>query len=233
MGAHTPIRTSENGKIGATTLPTVPGWEVKKEQGEQLIDAAEANDGDGLEIKLGGDPIYAAQSQSSPRGDRLPRRRDRAADRVRVGRRGRPAAPGRADRARHHVGRPDRPARQRHRRPRLDHGGLRPDRHRRGHRLLAARADALPLGVEDGKDRHDAVVESVTTAGRSVIAGATVVVAVLGLCLTGLSYMYGVAISASLAVLVVMLASICCCRRCWPTSARAWTSCASPSSAVP
>jgi putative drug exporter of the RND superfamily len=53
------------------------------------------------------------------------------------------------------------------------------------------------------------VVEAVTTAGRSVIiAGATVVVAVLGLCLTGLPYMYGVAISASLAVLVVMFAAV-------------------------
>ena len=63
--------------------------------------------------------------------------------------------------------------------------------------------------MDDGKDRHDAIVEAVTTAGRSVIiAGATVVIAVLGLCLTGLSYMYGVAISTSLAVLVVMAASI-------------------------
>jgi len=35
-----------------------------------------------------------------------------------------------------------------------------------------------------GKNRHDAVVEAVTTAGRSVIiAGSTVVIAVLGLCL--------------------------------------------------
>ena len=63
--------------------------------------------------------------------------------------------------------------------------------------------------LHDGKDRHDAVVEAVTTAGRSVIiAGSTVVIAVLGLCLTGLPYMYGVAISASLAVLVVMLAAV-------------------------
>jgi RND superfamily putative drug exporter len=63
--------------------------------------------------------------------------------------------------------------------------------------------------MRSGKDRHDAVVEAVTTAGRSVIiAGATVVIAVLGLCLTGLTYMYGVAISASFAVLVVMLAAV-------------------------
>jgi RND superfamily putative drug exporter len=49
----------------------------------------------------------------------------------------------------------------------------------------------------------------VTTAGRSVIiAGLTVVIAILGLALTGLSYMYGVAISASLAVLVVMFAAV-------------------------
>ena len=63
--------------------------------------------------------------------------------------------------------------------------------------------------MDDGKDPHDAVIEAVTTAGRSVIlAGGTVVIAVLGLTLTGLPYMYGVAISASLAVLVVMLAAV-------------------------
>src|SRR6476646_1672898 len=40
-----PIRVSKDGTIATTTLPlTIPGWEVKKEQGEELIDAAEAND---------------------------------------------------------------------------------------------------------------------------------------------------------------------------------------------
>src|ERR687888_1857803 len=54
----TTIRVSEDGKIGATTLPlTVPGWDVPKEDGEKLIAAAEANSGGGLEIELGGDPI--------------------------------------------------------------------------------------------------------------------------------------------------------------------------------
>ena len=43
-----------------------------------------------------------------PRGDRLPRRRDRAADRLRLGRRRRPAARDRPGRARHLVRRPDR-----------------------------------------------------------------------------------------------------------------------------
>jgi RND superfamily putative drug exporter len=46
----------------------VPGWEVKKDEGKQLIAAAEKHSGDGLEIKLGGDPIYAAQDSSSPEG---------------------------------------------------------------------------------------------------------------------------------------------------------------------
>ncbi len=41
-----------------------------------------------------------------------------------------------------------------------------------------------------------------------IIAGCTVVIAVLGLMLTGLSYMYGVALSASTAVLIVMLAAV-------------------------
>ena len=92
----TPIRISGNGQIGATTLPlTVDGWDVPKADGK-LIAAAERHSGGGLEIKLGGDPIYAAQDSTEPRGHRLSRRRDRAADRVRLGRRGRPAAGHRA-----------------------------------------------------------------------------------------------------------------------------------------
>ena len=38
----------------------------RKEDGEKLIAAAEANDGDGLELQLGGDPIYVAQEAASP-----------------------------------------------------------------------------------------------------------------------------------------------------------------------
>jgi RND superfamily putative drug exporter len=69
VAEQTPIRVSENGQIGATTLPlTVPGWDVPKEDGEKLIAAAEENSGDGLQIKLGGDPIYAAQEAASPEG---------------------------------------------------------------------------------------------------------------------------------------------------------------------
>src|SRR5436190_17871962 len=53
LSGHTPIRYSQNGQIGTTTLPlTVPGWDVTTNQGTQLIDAAQSNDGNGLEIKL-------------------------------------------------------------------------------------------------------------------------------------------------------------------------------------
>jgi RND superfamily putative drug exporter len=60
-----------------------------------------------------------------------------------------------------------------------------------------------------GSDVRDALVEAVATAGRSVIvAGGTVVISLLGLAFMGVSFLYGVAISASLAVLVVVIASI-------------------------
>ncbi|MFL5906520.1 MAG: MMPL family transporter [Solirubrobacterales bacterium] len=210
IAGHTPIRVSQNGQIGTSTLPmTVPGWDMTKDQGKQLIDAAEANDGNGLEIKLGGDPIYAAQSQSSPEGIGL-----LGATIVLLIAFGSVVAAGLPlGVALVGLG--------------ISSAGLIP--------LLANVIDVpdwttavsgligIGVGIDysllvltrfrsamrDGKDRHDAVVEAVTTAGRSVIiAGLTVVIAVLGLCLTGLDYMYGVAISASIAVLVVMLASI-------------------------
>ncbi|HKF14509.1 MAG TPA: MMPL family transporter, partial [Gaiellaceae bacterium] len=60
-----------------------------------------------------------------------------------------------------------------------------------------------------GADERSALAEAVSTAGRSVIvAGGTVVISMLGLTFMGVSFLYGVAISASLAVLVVVLASI-------------------------
>jgi putative drug exporter of the RND superfamily len=61
----------------------------------------------------------------------------------------------------------------------------------------------------DGADERTALAEALSTAGRSVIvAGGTVVISMLGLMFMGVSFLYGVAISASLAVLVVVLASI-------------------------
>jgi putative drug exporter of the RND superfamily len=210
IAEETPIRYSQDGTIGATTLPlTVPGWEVEKEDGEKLVEAAESNSGDGLEIELGGDPIYRAQEGTSPEtigfilaavvlliafGSVVAAGLPLAIALIGLG---------------------------------ISSGGL--------IALLANVVDVpdwttavsgligigvgidysllvltrFRAGMAAGKDVHDAIVESVTTAGRSVIiAGCTVVIAVLGLFLTGLSYMYGVAISASLAVLVVMLAAI-------------------------
>jgi putative drug exporter of the RND superfamily len=210
VAEHTPIRVSEDGTIGSTNLPlTVPGWEVPKEDGEKLIAAAEENSGGGLEIKLGGDPIYQAQEATSPEGIGF-----LGAAIVLLIAFGSVVAAG-LPLAIALVGLG------------ISSGGL---------ILLLANVVDVPdwttavsgligIGVgidyallvltrfraalKEGKDRHDAVVEAVTTAGRSVIiAGATVVIAVLGLALTGLPYMYGVAISASLAVLVVMLASV-------------------------
>ncbi len=207
---HAPIRVSEDGTIGSTTLPmTVPGWEVEKEDGEKLIAAAEDNSGGAFEIKLGGDPIYAAQEAASPEGLGF-----LGAAIVLLIAFGSVVAAG-LPLVIALVGLG------------ISSGGLIvllanvvdvPD-------WTTAVSGLIGIGVgidysllvltrfrsalHDGKTRHDAIVESVTTAGRSVIiAGATVVIAVLGLALTGLPYMYGVAISASIAVLVVMLAAV-------------------------
>src|SRR6266508_1146500 len=60
-----------------------------------------------------------------------------------------------------------------------------------------------------GAEPRAAVVEAVTTAGRSVlVAGGTVVVSLLGLFFVGVSFLRGVALAASLAVLVVMAAAV-------------------------
>jgi putative drug exporter of the RND superfamily len=206
----TPIRYSDDGTIGTTNLPlTVPGWEVSKEDGETLVSAAEENSGGGLEIKLGGDPIYRTQEGASPEGVGL-----LGGAIVLLIAFGSVVAAG-LPLVIAIIGLG------------ISGGGLIlllanvidvPD-----WTLAVAGLIGIGVGIDyallvltrfrsalkDGKDTHDAVVEAVTTAGRSVIiAGSTVVIAVLGLFLTGLPYMYGVAISASLAVLVVMLAAV-------------------------
>jgi RND superfamily putative drug exporter len=210
ISPHTPIRVSDNGEIAATTLPmTVPGWDFKDDDARKIVDAADANEGGGLQIELGGDPIYSVQSQSSPEGFGF-----LGAAIVLLIAFGSVVAAGLPlGIALVGLG--------------ISSAGLIP--------LLSNVIDVpdwttavsgligIGVGIDyallvltrfrsamrEGKDRHDAVVEAVTTAGRSVIiAGLTVVIAVLGLMLTGLSYMYGVAIATSLAVLTVMFASI-------------------------
>ena len=204
------IRVSDDGKIATTTLPlTVPGWEVPKEDGEKLVAAAESNSSESLQIELGGDPILRAQESSNEEGIAF-----LGAAIVLVIAFGSLIAAG-LPLVIALVGLG------------ISGGGLIvllanvidvPD-----WTLAVSGLIGIGVGIDyallvltrfrsalkAGKDRHDAVVEAVSTAGRSVIiAGGTVVIAVLGLFLTGLPYMYGVAISASLAVLVVMLASI-------------------------
>jgi RND superfamily putative drug exporter len=58
-------------------------------------------------------------------------------------------------------------------------------------------------------DARESVIRSMDTAGRAVLfAGCTVVIALLGMMLLGVDFLYGVAISASIGVLLVMLASL-------------------------
>jgi RND superfamily putative drug exporter len=58
-------------------------------------------------------------------------------------------------------------------------------------------------------DARESVVRAMDTAGRAVLfAGTTVVIALLGMMLLGVDFLYGVAISASIGVLLVMLASL-------------------------
>jgi len=58
-------------------------------------------------------------------------------------------------------------------------------------------------------DVRESVVQAMDTAGRAVLfAGCTVVIALLGMMLLGVSFLYGVAISASIGVLLVMLGSL-------------------------
>ena len=59
------------------------------------------------------------------------------------------------------------------------------------------------------EDARESVVQAIDTAGRAVLfAGSTVVIALLGMMLLGVEFLYGVAISASIGVLLVMLASL-------------------------
>ncbi len=56
---------------------------------------------------------------------------------------------------------------------------------------------------------RESVVQSLDTAGRAVVfAGCTVVIALLGMMLLGVSFLYGVAISASIGVLLMMFGSL-------------------------
>ncbi|HEY1834654.1 MAG TPA: MMPL family transporter [Solirubrobacteraceae bacterium] len=58
-------------------------------------------------------------------------------------------------------------------------------------------------------DVNESVIHAIDTAGRAVLfAGSTVVIALLGMMLLGVDFLYGVSIAASIGVLLVMLASL-------------------------
>ena len=64
-------------------------------------------------------------------------------------------------------------------------------------------------GLRSGREPHEAVVTAMATSGRAVVfAGSTVVLSLLGLFLLGLPFIYGAALGAIIAVLLVMTASV-------------------------
>jgi putative drug exporter of the RND superfamily len=61
----------------------------------------------------------------------------------------------------------------------------------------------------DHGDVNRAVLEAMDTSGRAIVlAGSTVIIALLGMFATGVSFMYGLAIASVLAVLLTLLASL-------------------------
>jgi RND superfamily putative drug exporter len=64
-------------------------------------------------------------------------------------------------------------------------------------------------GLDEGLESRDAAIAAVDTAGRAVLfAGVTVIIALMGMLLLGLSFLYGVAVAAALAVLMTMIAAL-------------------------
>ena len=209
VGAAGPPRVSRDGRTATTTLELDrAGFDVPDATGTKLIDLAKQSSGDGLTILLGGNVIRNAEGGGSPEGVGL-----LAAAVVLLIAFGSIVA----------AGLPLAVA--------LFGLGIStsligvlanvvdvPD-------FAPAVAGLLGIGVgidyallvltrfratlNGGADVESAVVEAVATAGRSVlIAGTTVLISVLGLFLMGVSYLQGVALSASLAVLVVMAAAV-------------------------
>jgi putative drug exporter of the RND superfamily len=64
-------------------------------------------------------------------------------------------------------------------------------------------------GLHDGMQPSDAVATSIATSGRAVLlAGSTVVIALMGMFVMGLSFIDGLAVGSALAVLITMFASV-------------------------
>jgi len=64
-------------------------------------------------------------------------------------------------------------------------------------------------GLDEGMEKREAAIAAIDTAGRAVLfAGITVIIALMGMMLLGLSFLYGVAMAAALAVLFTMIAAL-------------------------
>jgi RND superfamily putative drug exporter len=64
-------------------------------------------------------------------------------------------------------------------------------------------------GLDEGLEPRPAAIAAIDTAGRAVLfAGVTVIIALMGMMLLGLSFLYGVAMAAALAVLFTMIAAL-------------------------
>ena len=64
-------------------------------------------------------------------------------------------------------------------------------------------------GLDEGMEPREAAIAAIDTAGRAVLfAGITVIIALMGMMLLGLTFLYGVAMAAALAVLFTMIAAL-------------------------
>jgi putative drug exporter of the RND superfamily len=64
-------------------------------------------------------------------------------------------------------------------------------------------------GLDEGLEPRSAAIAAVDTAGRAVLfAGVTVIISLMGMLLLGISFLYGVAMAAALAVLFTMIAAL-------------------------
>jgi RND superfamily putative drug exporter len=64
-------------------------------------------------------------------------------------------------------------------------------------------------GLDEGLEKRAAAIHAVDTAGRAVLfAGITVIISLMGMLLLGISFLYGVAVAAAVAVLFTMIAAL-------------------------
>jgi RND superfamily putative drug exporter len=63
--------------------------------------------------------------------------------------------------------------------------------------------------LDEGLDKREAAIAATDTAGRAVLfAGITVIISLMGMLLMGITFLYGVAVAAALAVLFTMIAAL-------------------------